>query len=184
MKYYQKLDIENFDVITDEILKYVQPQISENLRFWNIGVVKISENTPIFFNFVKENFYRVPILFRFYNTPPFGDLEPHIDNTSDAKNKVALNIPLLGTKNTTMDYYTTDDDNFYLTYTRGLKYLPVQVLKDPTKITLVDSIELDKPALVRTDVVHGVTNKNPTNRLVLSLKCIGNTFEEIYKFNK
>jgi hypothetical protein len=183
MKYYQKLDIENFDVITDELLQYVQPQIAENLRYWDISAQDLSKNTPLFFNFVEQNFYMLPILFRFYHIPPFSTLAPHIDNTKEAKNKIGFNIPLYGTKNSTMDYYTTPEENLELTY-NGFAKMPTQLIKDKSKLVHVDSVEIDRPTLVRTDMIHGVINQKDTRRLVLGLKCLGSTFEQVYKFNK
>lgn len=180
---YKKIEIPNFDTISIEILKLVQPQISQNLRFWDIPFIEFYKNTPVFFTYISKNFYKLPVLFRFYNTPPFGGLTPHIDNLKEARNKIALNIPLSGTKNTTMDYYSTIEDNVYVTHTEGKVYLPVQIIKDQSKLTLIDSLELDAPALVRTDVVHGVKNNNDSYRLTMSLKFIGNNFKEIYKGN-
>lgn len=178
---YQKIEVPNFEIIREEILTLVEPQISQKLRFWDLPVLDFYKSTPTFYHYVSKNFCRLPLLFRFYNTPPFGELLPHIDNVDRAKNKIALNIPLSGTKNTTMDYYTTVEDNLYLTYTEGKAYLPVQVIKDESQITVIDSLELDTPALVRTDVIHGVKNNNDTYRLIVSLKFVGNSFEEVYK---
>lgn len=181
MLLYKKINIPNFEIISEEILTLVQPQISQNLRFWDVPAALFFKHTPVFFHYVSKNFYRFPLLFRFYNTPPFGKLTPHIDNVNGAKNKIALNIPLLGTKNTSMDYYTTVEDNLYITYTEGKAYLPVQVIRDESQITVIDSLELDTPTLVRTDVIHGVKNNNDTYRLIMSLKFTGSTFEEVYK---
>ena len=178
---YQKIEVPNVEIIREEILTLVEPQISQNLRFWDLPLLNCYKATPTFYHYVSNNFCRLPLLFRFYNTPPFGGLVPHIDNTDLSKNKIALNIPLSGTKNTTMDYYTTVEDNLYLTYTEGKSYLPVRVIKDESQLTVVDSLELDTPALVRTDTIHGVKNNNDTYRLIVSLKFVGNSFEEVYK---
>ena len=59
--------------------------------------------------------------------------------------------------------------------------MPVQVIKDESQITVIDSLELDTPTLVRTDVIHGVKNNNDSYRLIISLKFVGSTFEEVYK---
>jgi hypothetical protein len=178
---YKKIDVPNLEVMVSEILTMVSPQISQNLRFWDLPAIDFYKSAPTFYHYVSKNFYRVPVLFRFYNTPPFGKLVPHIDNVNNAKNKIALNIPLAGTKNTSMDYYTTVEDNLYLTHTGGKAYLPVQVIKDESQITIIDSLELDTPTLVRTDVIHGVKNNNDSYRLIISLKFVGSTFEEVYK---
>jgi hypothetical protein len=181
MLLYKKIKIPNFEIISEEIITLVQPQIFQNLRFWDLPIESFLRHTPVFFKYLITNFSRFPLIYRFYNTPPYEGLRPHIDNVENASNKIALNIPLLGTKNTTMDYYTTDKDNFNLRYTEGFKHLPVQILKDDTNVTLIDSIELDNPALVRTDVVHGVRNNNNSYRLSMSMKFESDNFDDIFK---
>jgi hypothetical protein len=81
-----------------------------------------------------------------------------------------------------MNYYSTPPDNIELRY-EGFRVPPepTKFPKDISKIVLLESLELDKPALVRIDVLHSVTNNNPTYRLVLSMKCIGKTFEQVYR---
>lgn len=183
MMLYKKIEIPEFEIISEEILKLIQPQISQNLRFWEIVPFELYKGAPNLFRYMSNNFYKLPILVRFYNTPPFGTTSPHIDNVKDAKNKIGLNIPLHGTKNTSMDYYSNIEDNLYISHTEGKSHLPAQIIRDQTKIKLIDSLELDMPALVRTDVVHGVKNNNNTYRLIMGMKFIGNSFDEVYKGN-
>jgi hypothetical protein len=181
MIYYQKLDIENFEVIIDEILRFAAPKIPLTQRYLDANPLDIYRYTPKLFCFLRENFHKFPILFRFYNSPPYYQMPPHIDNHPEAENKIGFNIPLLGTKDTTMNYYSTPDDNLRLTYT-GFANMPAQTLKDYSKLTLLASFELDKPTLVRTDIIHDIVNQKDSNRLILGMKCLGTTFEEVYKF--
>jgi hypothetical protein len=181
MLLYKKIKIPNFDVMSEEILKMVQPQISQNLRYWDLPFTAFQRHTPELFKYLTTNFHRLPILFRFYNTPPYSDLPVHTDNIETAKNKIALNMPLYGTKNTTMDYYVTDKDNLHVSYTDGIKDYPIRLLKDNLYITLIDSMELDSPSLIRTDILHGVRNNNDYYRLTLSLKFVGDNFDTIFK---
>jgi hypothetical protein len=178
---YKKIDIPNLKVMSNEILTMVSPQISQNLRFWDLPVIDFYKHTPTFFNYIKENFYRFPILFRFYNTPPNGMLIPHIDNLVTAPNKIGFNIPLSGTKNTFMNYYTTPEDNLGVTLNGGFGSMPAQIIKDKTKLVLIDSFEVDQPTLLRTDMIHSVDNPNDSYRLILGMKFTGSTFEEVYK---
>lgn len=178
---YKKIKVPNFEVIRAEILTLVAPQISQNLRYWDLPFSEFYKSCPAFHNYMVENFYGFPRLYRFYNTPPGGFLGPHIDNVSSAKNKIGFNVPLLGTKNTKMDYYDTPADNLELFSTGGFGSLPTQLIKDNTKLVLIDSLELDQPALLRTDRIHSVTNPNETNRLILGMKLLGSTFEDVYK---
>lgn len=177
---YKKLDVPEIEVIINEILQLVSPQISQNLRYWDLPVLDFYSSTPNFFKFITGKIFRnTPKQFRFYNTPPYTNLGPHIDNVPTAK--IGLNIPLLNTKNTAMNYYDTPEDNLELQSEGGFGGLPAQVIKDKRRLVLVDSIELDKPTLLRTDRIHEVINQNNSYRLILGMKYIGNSFEDVYK---
>jgi hypothetical protein len=178
---YRKIKIPEFEIITAEILTLVSPQISQNLRYWDVPAFNFYNFTPTFFNYLLKNFHRLPALFRFYNTPPFENLVPHIDDLPTAKTRIGFNIPLAGTKNTAMDYYTTPSDNLELRPTGGFGNSPAQTIKDHTKLVLIDSLEVDQPTLLRTDVIHSVSNPNETYRLILGMKLVGSTFEEVLK---
>lgn len=39
MLLYKKIKIPNFVVMSGEILKMIQPQISQNLRFWDVPFI-------------------------------------------------------------------------------------------------------------------------------------------------
>ena len=178
---YRKIKIPNFEIIKTELLTLVEPQISQNIRYWDLPVIEFCKFTPVFFEYILKNFYSFPKLFRFYNTPPFGALGPHIDNLSTAKNRIGFNIPLAGTKNTAMNYYDTPSDNLEITHNLGFGSMPAQLIKDKTRLVLINSLEVDQPTLLRTDVIHSVSNPNDTYRLVLGMKLIGSTFEEVFK---
>lgn len=178
---YRKIEIPNFEIIKTELLTLVSPQISQNLRYWDIPGIDFFKSAPVFFNYLKKNFYRFPILFRFYNSPPHDGLGPHIDNLPTAKNRIGFNIPLLGVKNTVMNYYDTISDNLEIAHTVGFGSTPAQLIKDNTRLVLIDSFVVNQPTLVRTDRIHSVSNPNDTYRLVLGMKFIGTTFEEVYK---
>jgi hypothetical protein len=178
---YKKIKIPNFEIIKSELLALVSPQISQNLRYWDLPFSEFFKSTPVFCKYIENNFYRFPILFRFYNSPPFYELVPHIDNLPTAKNRIGFNIPLAGTENTAMNYYDTTNDNLEAKISGGLGSLPTQFIKDETKLVLIDSFEVDQPTLLRTDAIHSVSNPNETYRLVLGMKFIGTTFDEVYK---
>lgn len=178
---YKKIKISNFEIITTELLELVSPQISQNLRYWDLPVSEFFNSAPVFCKYISINFYRFPILFRFYNSPPHGGLGPHIDNLPTAKNRIGFNIPLAGTNNTTMNYYNTPSDNLEIAHTVGFGSTPAQLIKDISKLVLIDSFEVDQPTLLRTDVIHSVSNPNDSYRLILGMKFIGSTFEEVYR---
>jgi phosphotransferase system IIB component len=57
--------------------------------------------------------------------------------------------------------------------------VPAQIIKDNTRLVLIDSIEIDKPTVLRTDLIHEVVNPNNSYRLVLGMKYIGKQVEDI-----
>lgn len=179
---YKKIDVPNYDNMRNEIVRAMHTQISENLRFWDIHRTDAPKLFPLLCEYIVKNFYSFPILFRFYNSPPFTNLGPHIDNVPTASNQIGFNIPLIGTENTSMNYYDTPQDNLELRYTGGFGGLPTQVIKDQSKLVLTDSIEIDQPTILRTDTIHAVVNNKDTYRLILGMKFIGKTFEEVFKF--
>jgi hypothetical protein len=177
---YKKIDVPNLEVMISEIMTMVSPQISQNLRYWDLPLTDFYKATPTFFKYITSNTFRsIPRLFRFYNTPPYGMLGPHIDNLATAPNKIGFNIPLSGTKNTFMNYYTTPDDNLGITLSGGFGSMPAQIIKDKSKLVLIDSIEIDKPTVLRTDLIHEVVNPNNSYRLVLGMKYIGKQIEDV-----
>lgn len=177
---YKKIDVPNLDIMIAEILTMVSPQISQNLRYWDLPISDFYKATPTFFKYIFGGTFRsIPKLFRFYNTPPYGMLGPHIDNFNTAKNKIGFNIPLSGTKNTFMNYYTTTEDNIDIARDGGFGSAPAQIVKDESKLVLIDSIEIDKPTILRTDLIHEVINQNNSYRLVLGMKYIGEQFEDV-----
>lgn len=177
---YKKIDVPNIEIIVNELLTLVSPQISQNLRHWDLPLADFYKATPTFFKYITGNTFRsIPRLFRFYNSPPYFHMKPHIDNLSTAGNKIGFNIPLVGTKNTLMNYYETDNDNISIIPNGGLGKEPAQIPVDNTKLRLIDSIEIDKPTILRTDVMHDVVNNNNSYRLVLGMKYMGKKFEDV-----
>lgn len=178
---YQKIAVPNFDLMVEEILNSVQEQVDEKLRYWDLPVEHFKKHTPIFMKYIEDSFYDLPILFRFYNSPPFEGIGPHVDNLPNAKNKIGFNFPLMNTKNTLMDYYTNPYDNVKMLFNRGFGGDHSQGIKDISRLTLIDSVEIDVPTLVRTDVYHSVRNPNDSYRLILGMKFIGTQFEQVFK---
>lgn len=177
---YQELNVENFEDIRDELLVFSKKNIELELRYWDVPIIDFFKNTRSFSMFLINNFYSLPIICRFYNSPPFYKLAAHTDNHDNPKNKIGLNIPLVGTENTQMEFYQTPEDNLILSKL-GLNGEPTRSVKNLNLLELIDTIELKQPTLVRTDILHGVNNYKSTRRLILGLKFNGSSFKEVYK---
>jgi hypothetical protein len=183
MLFYKKLNVENFDLIRDELEKATATSVCENPRFWDVSFIWFKDNAPLLYNFI-EGRKKVPIrMCRFYLTPAYDFLAPHADGTSDNRSPIGLNIPISGYHNTTMDWYSCPDDNFNIG-NLGFNKVTASKVIDTTKLVKLDTTVIDCPTFVRTDVVHGITNNNPTSRLILSLRFpysthFGQNFEDV-----
>ena len=184
MMLYKKLNIDNFETMRLELEAATIHKVTANLRFWEENYSWFETNAPTFYNFIESR-KKVPIrMCRFYLTPAYDFLEPHADGMSTHRSPIGMNIPIRGYQNTTMDWYSCPDDNFNNGYLGFNKTSASRVI-DPTKLVKIDTTTIDCPTFVRTDVVHGIINNNPTSRLVLSLRFpysikFGQYFDEVF----
>lgn len=178
MIHYRKLNVDDFETMRIELEAATMDKVKANTRFWGEEYIWFKENAPSFFNFIESR-KKVPIrMCRFYLTPAYDFLTPHADGTSDYRSPIGLNIPISGYQNTSMDWYSCPNDNFENGHL-GFNKTPASRVIDFTKLVKIDTTVIDCPTFVRTDVVHGIINNNPTSRLVLSLR-----FPYSYKFGQ
>jgi hypothetical protein len=185
MLLYKKLVLDNFEVMRSELELATLDKVSASIRVWDEPIDWFKNNTPIFYKFIEDR-KKIPIRFcRFYLTPAYDFLIPHADGTSNNRSPIGLNIPIIGWHNSSMDWYSCPDDNFE-NGSLGFNKTPASKVIDFNKLVKIDTTVIDCPTFVRTDVVHGITNNNPTVRLVLSIrfpysKLFGQQFEDVWK---
>jgi hypothetical protein len=178
MIHYKKLNVNNFEEMRVELEIATSNKIDTNVRFWDEHIDWFKNNTPIFYNFIEDR-KKIPVrLCRFYLTPCYDKLIPHVDGLTNFRSPIGLNIPISGYQNTTMDWYSCPENNF-IDGKFGFNGITASRVINFNKITKIDSTVIDCPTFVRTDVVHGVINNNNTRRLVLSLR-----FPYSYKFGQ
>jgi len=188
MLYYQKINVPNYEVMRQELIKFTIEDVNNDTRYWDVYRDKFKNTCPEFFEFVTAN-SKIPIrLCRFYLTPPNETLEPHIDGLVVNRSPIGLNFPIIGWENTTMDWYDCPIDNL-IDGGYGFGNINSCKVVDMTKLVKVSSVTIDVPTFVRTDVVHGVTNINPTKRLILSIRwynnnTLGQNFNEVFDLEK
>lgn len=184
---YKKINIDNFIKIQDEILESVQAHINSNVRFWDKTFSQIKVISPTLYNFLNLH-KKLPIRFcRFYLTPANDSLGPHIDGDFKSKSPLGLNLPIIGCEGTVMNWYETQDGNLD-SGRYGFGNMNAIVVKDKAKLILLDSVVIDKPTFVRTDVLHEIINSKPSPRLVLSIRflftnTIGQHFTDVFNFS-
>ena len=184
MLLYRKLNVENFEFIQTELEYATKDAVLDNKRFWDVDTNWIETNAPTLYSFLSSR-VKIPIrLCRFYLTPEFGSLKPHVDGLTNTRSPIGLNIPISGCENTTMSWYKCPEDNF-IDGPFGFGGITASKVVNPGKLSFIESTTINCPTFVRTDVVHGVTNMNPTHRLVLSIRffygaTIGQNFDDVF----
>jgi len=183
---YKKFNIDNYIGIQQEVIDSVHKNITSNIRYWDQTFSQLKFTSPTLYNYIDKN-KKLPIRFcRFYLTPSDGTLGPHIDGDFTNKSPLGLNLPIIGCENTYMNWYTTDIDNLCEgKYGFGKK--DAIIIKDKNKLKLINSVIIDQPTFVRTDVLHEVINHKPSPRLVLSIRFIfnqkiGQNFTDVFNF--
>ena len=187
MLFYKKLNVDNFDLIRDELEKATVFEVSTNLRFWDVPFIWFKSNSPTLYNFIESR-KKIPIrLCRFYLTPKYDVLLPHVDGLTNNRSPIGLNIPIIGCENTTMNWYDCPNDNL-TDGNYGFNNITASRVVDFTKLRKVDTAIIDCPTFVRTDIVHGVQNFNSSQRLVLSIRfpyvaTFGKQFEDVMELS-
>lgn len=170
MKYSSSFYIPILEQIQQESLAYLEGKISHETRGIEINKDKL-HNFPILLGFISSLTQHKPLDMRplkFYINHPYQNTKPHLDI---GQPPIALNIPILNTKNSEFYYCSTTPDNI-TAINRNNKTGHGRAICciDSTKITKIESIELSTPHLVRTDILHGVENNNPSMRIIASLR--------------
>jgi len=163
---YKKLEINSFEVIRLELLNSF---VNQNSRYWDLQWSNFQDLSPSLYDFINQRKKILVRLCRFYLTPAFGILKPHIDGFSNNKSPIGLNIPIYGFENTKMIWYDNPNDNFE-DGNFGFNQSTASRIRDFNLLKKIDETVIDVPTLVRTDVVHGIINPNPVPRLVLSIR--------------
>jgi hypothetical protein len=185
---YKKLDIKHYNVIREELERFSEDSVKKKLRFWDIQYNDFRHTCHNFYNFIETNKRLSVRLCRFYLTPPFERLKPHIDGLTTNKSPIGLNFPILNYKISTMTWYDSPEDNF-IDGPYGFNGITASKVIDLSKIKKIDSTIIDMPTFVRTDVIHSVENFNPTPRLILSIrwfynKNIGQEFNDVMDLDR
>jgi hypothetical protein len=185
MIFYKKINVDNFEEMRKELEIATLDRVNLNTRYWGEPYFWFKNHTPAFYNFIESR-KKIPIrMFRFYLTPPYNELTPHADGVSNYRSPIGLNIPISGYENTTMDWYSCPANNFE-DGNYGFEGISASRVIDRSMLKKIDSVVIDCPTFVRTDVVHGITNYKSTPRLVLSVrfpytKQFGQNFEDVWK---
>jgi hypothetical protein len=173
-KFYKKIDIPNLEIIQQELISTISHDFinKKETHSWLAKPKDIFLNCPTLSNFLSPRLRRPLGQIKFYCTPPWQILDPHVDGSGNSKIPFGLNIPLMNTDNTYQVWYYCPPENTTKRvvpnrkdlYTTG--YLSSsEVPKDMLSLPIIEQLELNVPAVTKTDIMHSVFN--PTNNIRL-----------------
>jgi hypothetical protein len=155
--------------------------IVNNIEDFGLPLFNPQTVTPDFFKSLELLFNSPIRKSRIFVYPPtFNMSTSHIDGISGELVKWALNIPLFGTKNSTMNWFTvTDAVNNQLPHGDRSSALIYEITTP-----CIDSLELLSPYIVRTDAPHNVVNMKSTPRAILSVRFDSSIVDSIETMHK
>jgi hypothetical protein len=174
-KFYKKINIPNLEIIQKELISTIKHDFlsAKETHSWIENPNEIFLKCPTLCSFLMPLLKRPLGQIKFYCTPPWQLLDPHVDGSSKIKIPFGFNIPLMNTKDTYQVWYycppsnTTkrlvpNNSNLYTTGYLSSVDVPVNSMLMP----IIESLELSSPAVTKTDVMHSVFNPTGKTRLV------------------
>ena len=170
MQYYKKIEIDYFDEIVSDTLKYLKEQ---KPNIYNKTIE--ASNFILDLNEFKQHCPKLDLGFTRYNiicifavavvTHKINDVKVHVDKYS--LGKARINLPIINTHNTFTRFYTggtfTSSTN-PLTNVTSFKLTGIDGLK------LVDKVEIDQATVMRINEPHDILKLNSEiPRITLSL---------------
>lgn len=178
-KLYQKIKIDNFEKIQEELLNLV-PEDKKNVQghfeSWIVNIPWLLSNCPTLDKFFKERALKPLNQIKFYSSGPDHGTGYHIDGTS-VRQPFGLTLPLINTSNSFFNWYQEDSENFII---KDLMVQPIDgfecilhkvlTVNDISKLKLLGSLEVNSPTFIKSDVMHNVTNSSGGTRIVCVIR--------------
>ena len=161
--------IPDFENIQIELLNAIDHdyKVEEKPHAFTYQEKYMLEKCPMFMSWLKPRL-KLPVrLYRYYITPPKNKLSIHIDGTNPTV-PFALNIPLVGTKNTYHSFYETERENMIAK--TGPGYLAATQPIDYSKLNKIADLEILTPHITNNSVLHGVTNDTDDYRVMFTVR--------------
>jgi hypothetical protein len=179
-KFYRYIDIPNLTTIVEELSKFYNlDNLNKNkAESWIYNYNSVREELPNLAEFLRRSKVRVHLL-KFYSIPPNGILGHHSDGPIDGSSfcpPFTFNIPLLNCNNTYVHYFDCEPSNLKILDRVNVKnglvqegfmgsaYVPI----NKSKITEIVKAEVNKPIIIKTDMVHSASNPNENTFRVIA----------------
>lgn len=194
--YCKYFEFENWLYVKERLIDYFQRSNIEDI-WYPISLAEMEKDIPDIVELLKKS-GAIPLQLIFIQFPGPTDLtstDPdssktvyiHIDHPDEDENasveitraptdfipKYVLNIPLINCESSLTLFYDLKDKNKKELPWGGWGSEPKEsgvTLVDHSNVTLVDSIVLDKPAILKIDVPHAVHNPTDNLRIVASIR--------------
>jgi hypothetical protein len=174
-KLYQKIHIENFDKIRQELFDLITPDRVDSatriMTSWIPNLNYVFKHCPTLKSFLDNRTKIPPVQVKFYLSPPGIGIGVHIDGLTQY-HPFGLSLPLKNTENTYFNWYESDQiapidcplsDDFESNTSR-VHWAPKESLR------LIDRIEITSPTFTRSDILHDVTNSPDTMRYMVIIR--------------
>lgn len=162
MKYYKKIEIDYFDEIVADTLKYLKEQKPNiynktiDATFYVLDLNEFKAHCPK----LDMGFARYDLVCNFavaFVMHRSRDVQIHIDNYKDRNVSTRINIPILNTHNTFTRFYT---GGVFTAVTNPLTNITALRLTGASGLKLVDKVEIDKPTVIRVNEPHDILKLN------------------------
>ena len=177
-EFYKKFVIPNYDSIVAELLGIVKHDYmsSTKVNSWIYPIDQVLDSCPNLNEFLKHRLKKQLQQIKYYCTPAGRSLGAHVDGAT-IKVPFGMNLPLMNTKDTSQLWFDCPPEN---TITRtllgtvlrdGEGFLSeVHIPKDAKIMPVLETMELDVPAITKTDIMHSVSNPTNNTRLIAVLR--------------
>lgn len=160
MKYYKKIDIDFYDDIVADTLKYLKEQKPDIYNkkiaatYYVLDLDEFKQHCPkLDLGFAKYDLIcNFAVAFVMHKT---SDVKLHIDRYS--MGKARINVPILNTHNTFTRFYTGGS---FTPVTNPLTNITALRLTGIDGLTLVDKVEIDKATVMLVNEPHDILKLN------------------------
>jgi hypothetical protein len=162
MQYYKKIEIDYFDEIVFDTLKYLKEQKLDiynktiQATYYVLDLNEFKKHCPkLDLGFERYDLIcNYAVAFVMHKT---SDVKIHIDNYKYKNVNARINIPILNTQNTFTRFYT---GGIFASVTNPLTNITALRLTDFNGLKLVDKVEIDKPTVMRVNEPHDILKLN------------------------
>ena len=160
MQYYKKIDIDYYDDIVNDTLKYLKEQKPNiynktiQATYYELDLNEFKKHCPkLDLGFARYNLIcNYAVAFVMHNSM---DVKIHIDNYS--MGIARINIPILNTKNTFTRFFTGGE---FTKMTNPLTNITALRITGPKDLLYVDKVEIDQATVIRVNEPHDIVKLN------------------------